>query len=36
MMAETLDQLAAHKRARERYLIFLAMEMHEEGSDLKG
>jgi hypothetical protein len=35
MMAETLDVLAAHKRAKERYLIFLAMEAHEEGSDEK-
>ncbi len=35
MLAETLDVLAAHKRAKERYLIFLAMEAHEEGSDLK-
>ena len=31
-MAETLQTLASHKRAKERYLIFLAMEAHEEGS----
>lgn len=36
MMAETLDILAAHVRAKDRYLIFLAMECHEEGSELKG
>jgi hypothetical protein len=35
MMAETLDILASHSRARDRYLIFLAMEAHEEGSELK-
>ena len=35
MMAETLDVLAAHKRAKERYLVFLAMEEHEEGSEAK-
>ena len=35
MMAETLDLLASHKRAKERYLIFLAMEAHEQGSENK-
>jgi len=35
MIAETLDVIAAHKRSKERYLIFLAMEAHEDGSDLK-
>ena len=35
MMAETLDLLASHKRAKERYLIFLAMEAHEPGSENK-
>lgn len=28
--------LAAHKRAKSHYLIFLAMEEHEAGSDQKG
>lgn len=28
MLAETLDVLAAHTRAKERYLIFMAMEVH--------
>ena len=36
MLSETLDVLAAHKRAKDRYLIFMAMEAHEEGSDEKG
>ena len=35
MMAETLNVLAAHSRARENYLIFLAMEKHEEDSQEK-
>lgn len=35
MMAATLDVLAAHKRSKQRYLIFLAMEAHEEGSEQK-
>lgn len=32
MVAESLDLLASHKRAKSRYLIFMAMEAHEEGS----
>ena len=28
--------LAAHKRAKEHYIILLAMEAHETGSDVKG
>lgn len=35
MLAETLDTLASHKRAQDKYLIFLAMEAHEEGCELK-
>jgi hypothetical protein len=30
-----LEVLAAHKRAKTNYLIFLAMEAHEEGSETK-
>ena len=35
-MAETLDILAAHSRAKDSYCIFLAMEAHEKNSDEKG
>jgi len=35
LLAETLDVLAAHKRAKTQYLIFMAMEAHEENSNLK-
>lgn len=35
MLAETLDVLAAHKRAKDHYMIFMAMEAHEEGSEQK-
>jgi hypothetical protein len=35
LLSETLEVLAAHKRAKSHYLIFLAMEAHEEGSELK-
>lgn len=35
LIAETLNVLAKHKRAESTYLIFLAMEAHEEGSDKK-
>jgi hypothetical protein len=35
MMADTLQLLASHKRSQEKYVIFLAMEGHEEGSELK-
>ena len=34
-MGETLDQLAAHPWAKDRMMVFLAMEAHEEHSDLK-
>jgi hypothetical protein len=30
-----MEVLAKHKRSKSHYLIFLAMEMHEEGSDKK-
>ena len=32
MLAETLQLLATHSRAKEKYLIFLAMEAHEPNS----
>lgn len=35
LLAETLETLAQHQRAASSYLIFLAMEEHEQGSDLK-
>ena len=35
MMAETLEMLANHTRAKQSYCIFLAMEKHEEGSEQK-
>ena len=35
LLSETLDVLAAHKRAKTQYLIFMAMEAHEENSNLK-
>ena len=35
LLQQTLDVLANHRRAKERYLIFLAMEKHEEGSEEK-
>ena len=35
LLAETLEVLAKHKRAQYTYLIFLAMEQHEPGSDKK-
>ena len=35
MLAETLNFLADQKMAAEKYLIFLAMEAHEENSDRK-
>ena len=35
MLAETMEKIAAHQGASERYMVFLAMEAHEENSDLK-
>ncbi len=35
MLIETLNVLAEHSRAKDQYLIFLAMEAHEEGSEKK-
>jgi hypothetical protein len=35
MITETLNILSEHKRAKQSYLVFLAMEAHEKGSDLK-
>lgn len=35
MLIETLNVLADHSRAKEKYLIFLAMEAHEEESRKK-
>lgn len=35
LLSETLDHIASHPRATRTYMIFLAMEAHEEGSDLK-
>jgi len=29
LLAETLDHIASHHSAKERYMIFLAMEAHE-------
>ena len=35
LLSETLDHIAAHPWAKERIMIFLAMEAHEEHSDVK-
>ena len=35
LLAETIGKLATHQGACERYMVFLAMEGHEEGSDRK-
>lgn len=35
LLSETLDQLASHPWAKARVMIFLAMEAHEEHSELK-
>jgi hypothetical protein len=32
LIEETLKKLAAHKEAKYKYLVYLAMEAHEEGS----
>jgi hypothetical protein len=34
-LADTLQHLADHTRAKNRYIVFLAMEAHEEKSDEK-
>lgn len=34
-MLETLNVLAKHQLARTTYIVMLAMEAHEEGSDKK-
>lgn len=31
-----MEKLAEHQGAAQRYMVYLAMEAHEEGSDLKG
>ena len=36
ILESTLQQIAGHTQAKQRYLVFLAMEGHEEGSVLKG
>ena len=36
LLAETLDVLASHRKAKTHYLVFMAMEAHEAGSDQKG
>lgn len=35
MLADTLKMLASHQRAKEKYMVFLAMEGHEADSDKK-
>lgn len=35
LIAETLSWIASHPRAKTNYMIMLAMEKHEEGSDIK-
>lgn len=35
LLQDTLDKLAAHKDSKSRYLVFMAMEAHEEGSIAK-
>lgn len=35
MLSETLEVLAAHKKAKTNYLIFLAMEAHETDCEKK-
>jgi hypothetical protein len=35
MLGETLERIGTHSRATTTYLIMLAMEKHEEGSDIK-
>lgn len=32
LLGETLMRLAVHSDAKRRYMVFLAMEAHEEGS----
>ena len=31
-----MEKLAEHQGASQRYLVYLAMEFHEEGSEVKG
>lgn len=33
MLAETLSVLASHPRAKQKYVVLLAMEAHENGSE---
>ena len=35
LLEDTLERLAVHPQAKERYLVFMGMEFHEEDSDLK-
>jgi hypothetical protein len=35
MLAETMEKLAEHYGAKQRYMVFLGMEAHEENSELK-
>lgn len=35
LLAETLTWIASHSRSRSNYLVFMAMEKHEEGSEQK-
>jgi hypothetical protein len=35
MLGETMDRIAMHQGAKANYMVFLAMEAHEEHSDLK-
>lgn len=35
LLCETIQVLADHPQAKDRYLVFLAMEGHEQGSDAK-
>ena len=35
VLKDTLSVLATHLRAKETYFVYLAMEKHEQGSDIK-
>ena len=35
LLADTLSWIASHSRSRSNYLVFMAMERHEEGSEQK-
>ena len=35
LLSETLEKIAMHQGSRANYMVFLAMEAHEENSDIK-